>query len=308
MTTRTDHEVEFSVSYDGDALIQNTMDVRDLAPALLALGQSFERANSLFNGDRASVSLRIRATKPGSFEIVLFLQQLLEGATDVLSGDLMVSAFVLKELLIGGGDQGIIGLLQLLKHLHGKKPEQIEETPDGITFEADNVKLYIPTEVARLYNDRPTRDNIEAVIRPLLKQGIETIVFRENDKEIESIQETEVEFFSSGDYESDNIVEHLIPHQRLQVISPTFDKEGKWRLSDGANTRWYWMDDQKFKNDILQGKRFGKDDILLCEVLLTQQLEDTGKLKMGYAVKRVLKHIPPAQQLSLLNNNTDTNG
>ena len=96
MTTRTDREVEFSVSYDGNAITQNTMDVRDLAPALLALGQSFERANSLFNGDRASVSLRIRATKPGSFELVLFLQQVLEGATDVLSGDLMVSRLSLK--------------------------------------------------------------------------------------------------------------------------------------------------------------------------------------------------------------------
>jgi len=109
MTTKTAREVEFSVSYDGDALTQNTMDVRDLAPALLALGQSFERVNSLSNGDRASVSLRIRATKPGSFEVVLFLQQLLEGATDVLSGDMMVSAFVLKELLIGGGGRGVIG-------------------------------------------------------------------------------------------------------------------------------------------------------------------------------------------------------
>jgi hypothetical protein len=107
MTARIDHEVEFSVSYDGDALAQNTMDVRDLAPALLALGQSFERANSLFNGDRASVSLRIRANKPGSFEVVLFLQQLFEGATDVLSEDLMVSAFVLKELLIGGETEGL---------------------------------------------------------------------------------------------------------------------------------------------------------------------------------------------------------
>jgi len=172
MTVRTDREVEFPVSYDGDALTQNTMDVRDLAPALLALGQSFERANSLFNGSRASVSLHIRAIKPGSFEIGLFLQQLLEGATDVLSGDLMVSAFVLKELQIGGGGQGVIGLLQLLKQLHGKIPQQIEETPDGITFEADNVKLFVPTEVARLYRDRPTRDNLEAVIRPLLKQGI----------------------------------------------------------------------------------------------------------------------------------------
>ncbi len=308
MTTRTGHEVEFSVSYAGDALTQNTMDVRDLAPALLSLGQSFERANSLLNGDRASVSLSIRATQPGSFEILLFLQQLLEGATDALSGELLTSAVVLKELLIGGRGSGVLGLIQFLKCLRGKKPQQTEETPDGIIFEADNIKLCIPTEVARLYHDRPTRDYIEAVIRPLLKQGIETVVFRENNEEIESIQKSEAEFFGSGDYEVDNIVEHVIPRQRLQIASLTFDKEGKWRLSDGANTRWYLMDDQNFIKEIQQGKRFGKDDILICEVLLTQQLEDTGKLKLDSTIKKVLAHIPPAQQLSLLNNNIDTSG
>ena len=307
MAARTDREAEFSVSYDGEAITQNTMDVRDLAPALLALGQSFERANSLFNGDRASVSLRIRATKPGSFEIVLFLQQLLERASDVLSGDLMVSAFVLKEILIGGGDRGIIGLLQLLKHLHGEKPQQTRETPDGIIFEADNVKLCIPTEVARLYSDKPTRENIEAVIRPLLKSGIDKVVFKENNEEIESIQKSEVEFFSSGDYEIDSVAEHVIPRQRLQITSLTFDKEGKWKLSDGANVHWYSMDDQNFIKDIQRGERFGKDDILICEVLLTQQLDDTGKLRGHYTVKRVLSHITPAQQLSLLDNNTETN-
>jgi len=306
MMARTDHEVEFSVSYDGDALTQNTMDVRDLAPALLALGQSFERANSLCNGDRASVSLRIRATKPGSFEIVLSLQQLLEEATEFLSGDMMVSVFVLKELLIGGRGQGVIGLLQLLKQLHGKKPQQTEATPDGITFEADNIKLYIPTEVARLYNDRPTRDNMEAVIRPLLKRGIDSVVFKENNEEIESIQKQEAEYFNSGDYDSDNIVEHVIPRQRLQIASLAFDKDGKWRLSDGANTHWYSMDDQNFLKEIQQGKRFGKDDILICEVLLVQNIDVTGKLKLEYAVKQVLSHIPPAKQPSLLNNNTST--
>ena len=192
--------------------------------------------------------------------------------------------------------------------MRGKKPQQTEETPDGIIFEADNVRLVIPTEVVRLYHDKPTRDNIEAVIRPLLKRGIETVVFKENNEEIESIQKSEVGFFSSGDYEGENIVEHVIPRQRLQITSLTFYKEGKWRLSDGANTRWYLMDDLNFMKDIQRGKRFGKVDILICEVLLTQQIDDTGKLKLDCTVKKVLDHILPAQQLPLLGNNTGTNG
>lgn len=307
MVTRTGTEVEFSVSYEGDAIIQNTMEVRDLAPALLALGQSFERANSLLNGDRASVSLRIIANRPGSFEVLLSLQQLLEGASDILSGELMTSVFVLKELLIGGRDTGLIGLFKLLKLLNGKKPRQTGDTiGDGITFEADNVRLHISSEVARLYNDRPTRDNIEAVVRPLFKRGIESVVFKENSEEIESIQKPEAEYFNSGDFETDNKVEHVIPRQRLQIASLTFNDEGKWRLSDGANIHWYSMDDQDFLREIQQGKRFGKDDILICEVLLIQNIDVNGKLKLEYTVKQVLSHIPPAQQLSLDNDTTIT--
>ncbi len=51
--------VDFSVAYEGSSLDNHAMEVRDLAPALLALGQSVDRANTLLNGERASVSLQI---------------------------------------------------------------------------------------------------------------------------------------------------------------------------------------------------------------------------------------------------------
>lgn len=302
MVDRKSREVEFSISYDGEALAQHTMDVRDLAPALISLGQSFERANTLLNGDRASVSLSVRATQPGSFEISLILDQLFDRASDVLCGDLMTSAFVLKELLIGGRGGGIVGLIQFLKRLKGKKPKKISETNNTITFEADNVRITIPSDVARLYYDKPVRDNVEAVMRPLSKRGIEAVLFKEKGKEIESITKPEVDYFNSEEYDSDNIAEHVIPSQRLQITSLTFDKEGKWRLSDGANIHWYAMDDQDFIKEIQRGKRFGKDDILICEVLLTQRIEDTGKLRLDYAVKKVLKHITPAKQMPFPDN------
>ena len=271
------------------------MEVRDLAPALLALGQAFDRANGLLNGDRASVSLSIRATRPGSFELVLFLEQVLEGAGDILTGDLFTSAANLTEIMAGSPILGA-GLFTLLKRLRGRKPNVSPQQPDGVVFEAENIRIVVPTEVARLYSDKPIRDQLEAFVRPLLKEGVERVVFRRGPTELESVRREEAEYFKA-EAESTNKTEYIIPSQRLQITSLVFSKKGKWRLSDGANVHWYAMEDVDFATEIQQGRRFGKNDILVCEVLMTQRMDETSKLKLEYSVMRVLQHISPGEQM-----------
>jgi hypothetical protein len=77
------------MTYEGEALENNTMDVKDLAPSLLALGQMFERANSLFNRSNAEISLNIKAICLGSFNVALMLNQLI-GYSASLSPDLLI--------------------------------------------------------------------------------------------------------------------------------------------------------------------------------------------------------------------------
>ena len=54
---------QFTVSYDGDseALSEHTMDARSVGTALIALGELFDRANLVLNGERASVELNVQA-------------------------------------------------------------------------------------------------------------------------------------------------------------------------------------------------------------------------------------------------------
>ena len=275
------------------------MEVRDLAPALLALGQAFDRANGVLNGDRASVSFSIRATRPGSFELVLFLEQVVEGAGDILIGDLFTSAANLTEIIIGGGSTLGVGLFALVKRLRGKKPHVGPQEPDGVVFEADNIRIFVPTEVARLYSDKPIRDQLEAFVRPLGKAGVEKVVFKQNQTALESVRREEVEYFKA-EPESADKTEYIIPSQHLQITSLVFSRKGKWKLSDGANVHWYAMEDKDFDTEIQQGKRFGKNDILVCEVLMTQWLDETRKLRLEYSVMRVLQHITPGEQMPLL--------
>jgi hypothetical protein len=56
------------IAYDGPALDTHEMDVRELAPALLAFSDMFEEANAVLNGDRAKISLNVKGSfKTGSF-------------------------------------------------------------------------------------------------------------------------------------------------------------------------------------------------------------------------------------------------
>lgn len=64
---------DLSLVYDGPALTAGTMNVRELAPALLAFSALFQEANRVVNPTLPEVSLEIRATSPSSFHIDLQL-------------------------------------------------------------------------------------------------------------------------------------------------------------------------------------------------------------------------------------------
>ena len=191
-------------------------------------------------------------------------------------------------------------MFALVKRLRGKKPNVGPQEPDGVVFEAENIKIFVPTEVARLYSDKPIRNQLEAFVRPLVKADVERVVFRQDQTELESVRREEVEYFKA-ETESANKTENIIPSQHLQIASLVFGQKGKWKLSDGANVHWYAMEDKDFATAIQQGKRFGKNDILVCEVLLTQWLDETRKLRLEYSVMRVRQHITPGEQMPLPN-------
>ena len=296
MVAPSDSPVEFVVSYDGPALAGHTIPVRDLAPALLALGQAFERANSILNAERASVSLEIRATAEGSFEIALVLKQLFDTAVDAFSGDFVSSAANMKELLIGGPG-AVLGLIGLIKWLKGSHPKEVERTDDNnITLEIDKLRLKIPAKVLDLYNDSSLRDHVEAVVRPLARPGINKITFLENQQPLETVEESEVPYFEPEEPIDTGTTQTIIPRQRLKLASVSFVK-GKWKLNDGEKTRWYGIRDKQFSDEVEEGqRRFGSGDLLICEVVMAQSIEPNGDLKLEYEITKVLNHMPNPEQ------------
>ena len=69
-------KVAFQLRYDGPALSEHGMDVADLAPALLALGDLIKRANANVNGD-AKVNLIVQSDfEHKCFQVSLELVQI----------------------------------------------------------------------------------------------------------------------------------------------------------------------------------------------------------------------------------------
>src|SRR5271156_4152512 len=118
----SNHE-RFHVVYDGPALTEHRMDVRDLAPALVAFADLFTAANKEINGDAAEVRVQVNASfKAGSFGIDLIASQhLLSQIKDIFAGNgatAIANGWTILQIVgfTGGGlAGGLVGLLRLLK-------------------------------------------------------------------------------------------------------------------------------------------------------------------------------------------------
>jgi len=68
----------FQVAYDGESVVNGSMDVYVLAPALLSLGELVKVTNEVLNGNSATASLRVESDfRTGSFEVSLILSHTL---------------------------------------------------------------------------------------------------------------------------------------------------------------------------------------------------------------------------------------
>jgi hypothetical protein len=157
-----------TIVYDGPALREHAMDVRDLAPAMLGLGQLLDAANAALNGDSARVRVQAKATEPGCFQITFeVIQTLGEQLVTLLSGPAVTAAANLVALLtgvglVGGMTGGLIGLTARLKGGKFDKVDTLAENMVRLTIGSEHID--IPLALLRLYQDVAVRTAAQKVI------------------------------------------------------------------------------------------------------------------------------------------------
>ncbi len=291
---------DITIAYDGPALRDHAMDVRDLAPAMLGLGQLFDAANATLNGESARVRVQVKATEPGCFQITFEVVQTIgEHLVAFLTRDGVTAANNLVGLIIGVPAVGI-GLFGLIKKLRGGNFEKVEPLPDDmirLTFGDEHVD--VPLSLLRLYQNVAVRTAAQRVVEePLKKDGIESFEVRENLELVIRITKQESTYFTKPHIPDEMLLDD-IRRSAFSIISLAFKEDNKWRLNDGTNPISATIEDADFLSKVDANLvSFSKGDILLCDVRVVQRQTDTG-LRTDYTVVRVVEHRPAARQLPL---------
>jgi hypothetical protein len=296
----SNHE-RFHVVYDGPALTEHRMDVRDLAPALVAFADLFTAANKEINGDAAEVRVQVNASfKAGSFGIDLVASQhLLSQIKDIFAGNgatAISNGWTILQIVgfTGGGlAGGLVGLLRLLK---GRRPVKIEQKGDVATvWMTQTETIEVERDVIRLYRNSVVRTSLEKVVSPLEREGITDFGVVVNGQVVLDVHDDEVASFSAAASDADaEIVSDTTTRKMLLIESLAFKDGNKWRVHDGTATFHASIEDKEFLAKIDAGERFGKGDVLV-DLRQVQSIVN-AKLVNESIIVKVLEHRQPLQQ------------
>jgi hypothetical protein len=291
-------DITFELAYDGEALKSGSIDVNDLAPSLLSLSDLIDESNKLITKGKAEIRLRVVSEfEKGSFGIGFYLHRGHDIFLNVFNSPEASSiATFLTIIGIAGG----IGLFQLIKTSKGKKPIRITEITqtEKVKLEFENGSpLEVNKMVFQLFKSFRARRAVSRIIRPLKSKGINTLCFYHKKKETIKIESKESEYFEPPIEKENEIISES--EKILQIISPSFNEENKWRVSDGNSTFYVSIEDVNFVNKIkTRAILFGNNDSLLAKLKLRQWFEN-GELKTENEIVEVINYLPAPEQLKM---------
>ncbi len=292
----------FQIVYSGPSLENNEMDIRELAPALIAVADLLEESNLIINGGGTKINVNVHGSfKSGSFGIDLtVVQDIYQSIMDFFNSQGITAASNLLALIgLKEVGQGLLGLIKWLKNRKIKKVDKIAEDRVSIHITSDE-KIEVDPRVLDLYKSQRVRDALSKVIsEPLSREGInEFRSVAEGTNESVIVTKEEKEYFELP-LIGDELLGENITEAFLQVVSLSFKEDNKWRFSRGESVFYAIIKDEEFLAKIDHNEvRFSKDDILHVRLQAKDYLSIKG-IRTEYIIVKVIEHRSAAIQLPL---------
>lgn len=312
-------QTTFQVGYDGDALADGSMDVRELAPALIGLADLAEAAAQEVYGSAVKVRLDAQSTEKGSFIVNLqLIVDALQAGKEFFTSDDYEAAKSVVELIFGGMSVpgAIAGYMWLRKQMAGRTvAETAAVEPPGrdnsivpveqaalervvVRFK-DGSEVITTRGAVRLLRNSNATTAAEKLLAPLKHDGVdrflagEQLAERDTRKPTLELTSQDAALILSQSAESLETISDTTSERALTIVTPSFKEGVKWRVSDGNVTYLVAMADRAFVERVQAGDvSLNARDILRVKLRVHQYRADQG-LKTEYEVTEVLEHIPP---------------
>lgn len=288
---------EFSVKFDGAAFDAHTMDVRMLAPSLLALGDAFQAAHAALSQDGAgdgtpAPTLQIQATNEGSFDIDLIVGMF---GNDPLSRTVNIATVSGVNLYVL-----VQGAIRLMGFLRGRKLQELERPTvvahgEIVYRSPDGHVLTFPLGAEVLVNDGKFRAAISGFTEPLDAEGVESVSIRSN-AEPEAPVVIPASERSSYEYQpEETLLDRSTRQTKVKALTVQLDPDNarKWRFSEGGETITARVMDQKFLLSIQSRLiSIGAADLLEVEIEESTFRRAAGGVRIERVIVRVLGIVP----------------
>lgn len=299
---------KFQVTYDGAALTKHAMDVRDLAPALLSLGDLIREANNEINGGRSKVNLLVHSDfEHGCFNINFELvQSLLEQVRLFLDDEDVKSAKDILEWIGMLGGPPAISLMLYLKIRKGRRIEDVTEIKDpdktgmvGIRFEGDRNHIEVHQHIYNLGENSRAKRAVIGTLAPLEVEGIDIFESKEEGGEITKIQKDEAKDIKASCGDVDQEIAHepqeVVAH--LRVYSPVFDPQApRWRFEYGQERIYVDISETTIAKDAIARGGVFIGETYKVRMTITEHETPTGRFRNEYHILEVLDFIPAFRQ------------
>jgi len=301
----------FQVAYDGESG-EHSIDVEELAPALVAFGRLIREANAQLNGKKAKVKVLVTSDFEHkcfhiSFEVIQnILHQI---ATFLQTEDVKTARQILVDLGIIGGSGGL-GLFGFLRWKKGQKIKEIKDSDQkGIVIVqmGDGNVANVSQEAIELSQSPKIRKALEGTLAPLGSSGVNKISFRENGKELAAYDENDAkEIVASFDIPELTKGPELKEDEPdtvtawLRVYSPVYDvKAENWRFLYGDHPIYADISKTSIAEEAIRRGGALVNDLYKVKMEVTQHLTESGQVRLEYKIIDVLDFRPTPQQPNL---------